>query len=66
LKHTPESHEEYKELKEGKEKIDIIVNQVNERVRKVENVTKLIAANKTIDFSLFVRTLLLYFSNIYN
>jgi hypothetical protein len=54
LKNTGEEHPEYGDIKDGKEKIEVIVRQVNERVRKVENVNKLYEVNKEIQFTTFV------------
>ena len=54
MKSTSEDHPEYADIKEGKEKIEVIVNKVNERVRQVENVNKLISVNKEIEFNSFV------------
>ena len=71
LKNTTENHEDYKALLDGKAKVDVIVNQVNERVRKVENVTKLIAVNRTINYTHFVcvspdSSFHLAFNNLFN
>lgn len=48
MKNTPEVHPGFKDLFDAIGKLQNIVNQVNERVRKAENINKLISISKTI------------------
>ena len=47
-KNTPETHPSRKDISESIDKIQYVVNLVNERVRKTENINKLVAISKII------------------
>ena len=51
LKYTAEGHPEYQELNLAIENFVAIVNQVNERVRRAENVAKLFSIVKIVSFT---------------